>query len=195
MSLACLRENEPQIYQFKFYFIMTDVKAKEAMKAAKVTKFIGGDYKRVSLQIEGGKFQHIDKNEKLKEDNLITINPNQVFNVDVTINDDETAQIFEMIKIMYVGRQLKQYIVSAFLTNSVLDIYVIHANAGDKDPESGREYTSEEYSYRIDNVIINTLNPLAKRLIIRDIENGTIFEEKPKPTINSIFGNQTNIVL
>lgn len=174
---------------------MADVKAKEIMKAAKVTKFIGGDYKRVSLQVENGKFQHIDKNEKLKEDNLITINPNQVFNVNVDIKDDETSQIYEMIKIMYVGRQLKQYIVSAFLTNSVLDISCLHANAGDIDPESGREYTSEEYSYRIDNVIISALNPLAKRLIIRDIENGTIFEEKPKPSISSIFGNQTNIVL
>ena len=169
-------------------------KKQDFMKNAKIKKVIGGEFKRLSLVIENGKFPHFDKNQKVMENDIISINPNMIFEIEQK-GDEDTLQFVEAVGILAVSRQVKQYIMNAFLKNAVVDIAQIHATAGEIDEESGRKYSEEEYSYRLISITFAPLNGLVKTMILNDINNQTVLEIKKTVSAPNVFNMNQNVVL
>lgn len=172
-------------------------KLEKVCNAQKVTKVIAGDYKKLSLVFgeTTEKFSHLDKNEKLVENNIISINPNQIFIADVNCSDSQTLEIVEVLNMLSVGRQLKPFIMNALFLNSICTFDCLHVMQGETDPETGRTYSGEEYSYRLQTIEVQPLTGLKLKLILQAIENNSVVEEKPKPTISSLFGNNNTVIL
>lgn len=167
---------------------------KTICEGVEITKIIAGDFKKISAVIKNKKFQHIDKNGRLGENDLISFNPNMLFEI-AKSGDEETLQLVEAVSILAVGREVKKYIMSAFLTRALCDIICVHAEAGETDEESGRTYSEEEFSYRIDNVVLPILNPLLKRMILSDVQNQTILEPKKTVSAPNVFTMNQSVVL
>ena len=167
---------------------------KTICSGVEISKVIAGDFKKVSLIIRNQKFEHIDKNGKLNQNDLISINPNMLFEVNRS-GDEETELYVNAVSILCVGREVKKYIMSAFLTKALCDVVCVHAMQGETDEDSGRTYTEEEYSYRIDNIILPSLNPLLKRMIENDISNQSILEPKKTTTAPNVLSMNQSVVL
>lgn len=170
------------------------VKTLDFMKSAEITKIIAGDYKKLSFVIKNGKFDHYDKNDKLITNDIISVNPNMLFECDVE-GDEETMQFIEVVKILAVSRQVKRYIMAAFFTNAVVDIVKVEAKEGEIDNETGRVYSSNEFSYRFSKIVVKALNPIMKTMIMKDIQNQSVLEPKPTTATPNIFNMNQNVVL
>ena len=169
-------------------------KVEHFLQGKQITKVIASDFKKLSLVIKGEKIPHFDKNDKYVENDLVTINPNQLFECDID-GDSEAIQLLQVIKMLAVSREVKKYIMSAFFCDAVIDICQVYGKVGEIDEESGRVYTSDEYSYRLEKVVLKPLNPIMKQLIMSDIQNQSILEPKQKPSINALFGANSNATI
>lgn len=169
-------------------------KKKDFMIDAKVKKVIGGDYKKLTLVIENGKFEHYNKMNKLIEDDLISVNPNVIFEIECN-GDEETAQFVEAVGTLSVSRQVKQYIMCAFLKGALVTIDKVIAEKDDVDEATGRKYEDNEFSYRITKVTLPTLNPLVKQMILSDVQNQTILEPKKTVSAPNVFTMNQSVVL
>lgn len=172
---------------------------KEFCKDIKVTNVIKGDFDHITLSLDlpkDIKAKHIDNKGTLREDNLISINGNQIFNATIS-GDETTANYVAALDALCVGFQMKPYIYKALFKGAICSFDVVHGQKGETDKETGREYTREAYSYRLKAITLAELNPLIQQLILGDIQNGSIKEPKatPAPATASIFAGLANIRL